>query len=60
MKPGTPLLKSVRLPDQVRDRVRCLHYRPKTEKADLYWIRFFIRWMAVPGAGAGRHFLLRD
>jgi hypothetical protein len=36
MKPGTPLLKSVRLLDQVRERVRYLHYSLKTEKADLY------------------------
>ena len=37
--------------DQVRERVRYLHYSLKTEKAYLYWIRFFIRWIAMQGAG---------
>jgi len=45
MKPGTPPLQSARLLDQVRERIRYLHYSLKTEKAYLYWIRFFIRWM---------------
>jgi hypothetical protein len=30
--------------DQVRERARYLHYSFRTEKAYLYWIRFFIRW----------------
>jgi hypothetical protein len=51
MKPGTPPLKSARLLDQVKERVRYLHYSLKTEKAYLYWIRFFIRWIAAQGAG---------
>ena len=51
MKPGTPPLKSARLLDQVRERVRYLHYSLKTEKTYLYWIRFFIRWIAPQGAG---------
>jgi site-specific recombinase XerD len=56
MKPGTPPLKSVRLLDQVQERVRYLHYSLKTEKAYLYWIRFFIRWVAAQAEGAGmRH-----
>lgn len=36
MKPGTPLLKSVRLLDQLRERVRYVHYSLKAEKAYLY------------------------
>jgi integron integrase len=40
--------------DQVRERVRYLHYSLKTEKAYLYWIRFFIRWNAVQ-LGGMRH-----
>jgi hypothetical protein len=44
MKPGAPSLQSTRLLDQVRERVRYLHYSLKTEKAYIYWIRFFIRW----------------
>lgn len=35
MKTGVPLLQSTRLLDQVRERVRYLHYRLKTEKAYL-------------------------
>lgn len=54
MKPGAPLLQSTRLLDQVRERVRYLHYSLKTEKAYLYWIRFFIRWSAAQG-GLMRH-----
>ncbi len=44
MKPGTPVLRSTRLLDQVRERVRYLHYSLGTEKAYMYWVRFFIRW----------------
>ena len=51
MKPSTPLLQSTRLLDQVRERVRYLHYSLKTEKAYLYWIRFFIRWSGAQSAG---------
>jgi len=39
-----PPLHSTRLLDQVRERARYLHYSLSTEKAYLYWIRFFIRW----------------
>jgi integron integrase len=51
MKPGAPPLQSTRLLDQVRERVRYLHYSLKTEKAYLYWIRFFIRWNATQPGG---------
>jgi hypothetical protein len=51
MKPGAPSLKSTRLLDQVRERVRYKHYSLKTEKAYLYWIRFFIRWSAMQSGG---------
>ena len=44
MKPGNPPLQSIRLLDQVRERIRYLHYSLSTEKVYLYWIRFFIRW----------------
>jgi hypothetical protein len=44
MKPGTPVLRSTRLLDQVRGRIRNLHYSLSTEKAYLHWVRFFIRW----------------
>lgn len=49
MKPGTVPLHPVRLMDQVRERIRYLHYSLSTEKTYLYWIRFFIRWHAKDG-----------
>ena len=54
MKPGTPPLQSTRLLDQVRERIRYIHYSLKTEKAYLYWTRFFIRWSAKQ-PGVMRH-----
>jgi len=44
MKPRKPPLQSARLLDQVRERIRYLHYSLSTEKTYLYWTRFFIRW----------------
>ena len=44
MKPGTPPLQSSRLLDQLRERIRYMHYSLSTEKVYLYWVRFFIRW----------------
>ncbi len=44
MKPGAPPLQSKRLLDQLRERVRYLHYSLSTEKVYLYWVRFYIRW----------------
>ncbi|MFM2075295.1 MAG: hypothetical protein RJB34_1600 [Pseudomonadota bacterium] len=39
-KVAAPPLVSKRLLDQVRERIRYLHYSLKTEKAYLYWVRF--------------------
>lgn len=39
-----PPLQSHRLIDQVRERARYLHYSHRTEKAYVYWARFFVRW----------------
>jgi hypothetical protein len=39
-----PSLKSVRLLDQVRERIRYRHYSIRTEEAYVYWIRSFIRF----------------
>lgn len=36
--PGTRLLA------QARERARYLHYSLRTEKAYVYWVRFYIRW----------------
>jgi uncharacterized protein YfbU (UPF0304 family) len=30
--------------DQVRERVRYLHYSLSTEKTYLDWVRFYVRW----------------
>ena len=35
--------------DQLRERIRYLHYSLQTEKAYLYWVRFFIRWHGRSG-----------
>ena len=48
-KVAGPPLVSARLMDQVRERVRYLHYSLKTEKAYLYWARFFVLWSARQG-----------
>lgn len=56
MKPRTPVLQSMRLLDQVRERIRYMHYSLSTEKTYLHWIKFFVRWHGR--AGAMRH--LRD
>ena len=44
MKHGKPVLQSIRLLDQVRERIRYLHYSLSTEKVYLYWVRFFGLW----------------
>lgn len=40
---GKPALQSTRLLDQVRERIRYLHYSLRTEQAYLLWIRAFVR-----------------
>lgn len=42
MKLGTPSFTSTRLLDQLRERIRYLHYSLQTERAYLYWVRFSI------------------
>lgn len=49
MKPGGTALKSIRLLDQVRERIRYLHYSLNTEQIYLYWVRFFVRWHGRSG-----------
>jgi integron integrase len=49
MKPGrtasAPIpLKSTRLLDQVRERIRYLHYSLSTETTYVHWVKFFVRW----------------
>jgi DNA repair protein RadC len=49
IKPSSPPLQSTRLLDQVRERIRCLHYSLSTEKTLLYWVRFFVGWAGRGG-----------
>lgn len=46
-------LKSIRLLDQVRQRIRYLHYSLSTEKTYLHWVKFFIRWHGRKDGGTG-------
>jgi integron integrase len=39
-----PALHATRLLDQVRERLRYLHYSLRTEESYVYWVRFFIRF----------------
>ena len=52
MKPGTPVLRSTRLLDQLRERIRYLHYSLSTEKAYLHWVRFSFGGMVATANAA--------
>ena len=45
--PSLPPLQSVRLLDQLRERVRYLHYSLRTEQAYVYWVRAFVRHLGM-------------
>ncbi len=53
VKPSTPALQSTRVLDQLRERIRYMHYSLSTEQVYVYWVRFFIRWSG--NCGAMRH-----
>ena len=42
-----PPLQATRLLDQLRERLRYLHYSLRTEQAYVYWARAFIRWSGM-------------
>ncbi len=42
-----PALKSTRLLDQLRERIRYSHYSLRTEKAYVYWVRRFVRFSGL-------------
>jgi len=46
-KPCKPALTSGRLLDQVRERIRYLHYSLRTEQAYVRWVRVFVRWTGL-------------
>ena len=39
-----PLLRSVKVLDQLRERIRYLHYSIRTERAYVHWVRAYIRF----------------
>lgn len=45
--PDRPPLLSKRLLDQMRERLRYMHYSLRTEQTYLYWVRWFIRFHAL-------------
>ena len=48
MKAATrPPLRSARLLDQLRERIRYCHYSMRTEDSYVYWVRSFIRFHGV-------------
>lgn len=50
VKPSVPALQSTRVLDQLRERIRSMHYSLRTEQVYVYWVRFFIRWSGRGGA----------
>jgi len=46
-KPSKPPLTSVRLLEQVRERIRYMHYSLRTEQAYVRWVRMFVRWAGM-------------
>ncbi|GAA6141868.1 integron integrase [Hydrogenophaga sp. 5NK40-0174] len=52
-KPDWTPPRSNRLLDQVRERVRYLHYSLQTEKAYVYWTKSFVLWAARNPDGTG-------
>ena len=50
-KPDWVPPRSSRLLDQVRERIRYLHYSLQTEKVYVYWTKAFVLWAARSGGG---------
>ena len=46
---AAPVFLTTRLPDQVRELIRYLHYSLRTEKTYLYRVRFYVRWHGRSG-----------
>ena len=44
---GQPALVSTRLLDQLRERLRYMHYSLQTERAYVYWVRWFVRYSGL-------------
>jgi len=54
MKPGVPSLHSTRLLDQVRERIRYVHYSLNIVKYYLFGINYFL-YSSAHGVGSMRH-----
>lgn len=50
-----PALRSTKVLDQLRERIRYLHYSIRTEQAYVYWVRAYIRFHGIrhPATMAG-------
>ncbi len=46
-KTSTPVFKSTRLLDQLREQIRYLHYSLRTEEAYVYWVKKFIHFSSL-------------
>jgi integron integrase len=46
-RPILPALQATKILDQLRERIRYLHYSRSTESAYIYWCRLYIRWSGV-------------
>ena len=42
-----PALQADKLLDQLRERIRYLHFSQRTEEAYVHWVRAFIRWRGL-------------
>ena len=49
VKPSAPALQSTRILDQLRERIRYMHYSLSTEKVYLYRVRFSSAGMGAAG-----------
>lgn len=48
MKPAaSPVLRSTRLLDQLRELIRYRHYSLRTEESYVHWVRFFVHWAGL-------------
>lgn len=54
-KPDWTPPRSQRLLDQVRERIRYLHYSLQTEKVYVHWTKAFVLWTARQGSQGFRH-----
>ncbi|EFH3516398.1 hypothetical protein GQW76_27675 [Escherichia coli] len=53
-----PPLRSVKVLDQLRERIRYLHYSLRTEQAYVNWVRAFIRFGTVAKLAMRQPFVL--